>query len=657
MLREGTVIGAYVVEAALPSSGGMATVYRVRHTALRSVHALKVLHPHLAADETIQARFLEEGRIQARLQHPGVLAVTDVVNQDGVAGLVMSWLDGVDLRTRMVRGPVPLDDALRWCCAILDTLRAVHAQGVVHRDIKPSNIFLRGPEEQPVLIDFGIAKVADLRRTQTGKMLGTLGYMSPEQIQDPASIDHRTDLFAVGCVLYELASGRRAFDGGSEAQVLLAVVQGQSTPIREVSPDIPDTLAEIIHRALSTDPDDRFSDAAAFLAALQAVDTTPEPEELLPPIGAGAGTERVPEPTPAPATAEAPKPQWGLRLLLGCGLSMLALVFVCVGGWTLGGLLVDDGSPTTSRRRLAEVPPAPADPAAGAQWEVPRYPMRWVPAGRFTMGSEATEELRDRDEDAHPVTLRSGLWLGQHEVTQGLWEAVMGENPVADPDYREHQGLSLVGEQNPVMVITWCQAVHFANQMSLAYGLEPAYHLPETDPADLKREGCLAYAQEVSWDRTASGFRLPTEAEWEYAARAGTTARFGETRQRRAVCQHGNVSTAESKVRFGWGFEVFPCEDGHVGLAPVGSYAANAWGLHDMIGNAWEWCWDWKRDYPDPPRALIDPSGAETGTYRISRGGSWEEAWRYSRLANRAYWHPGDKGEFIGIRLALPAQR
>ena len=196
MLEVGDQIGMYEIEDALVGSGGMATVYRARHVSLRSAHALKILHPHLTADPALRKRFLEEGRLQASLRHPSIVRVTDVLSQDGIAGLVMDWLDGEDLGRHLSRaGTVPAATAAAWARGLLSALQYVHDEGVIHRDLKPENIFLqaRGDDLQPVLVDFGIAKVRDLRQTATGSILGTPGYMSPEQIKDPASIDHRTD--------------------------------------------------------------------------------------------------------------------------------------------------------------------------------------------------------------------------------------------------------------------------------------------------------------------------------------------------------------------------------------------------------------------------------------------------------------------------------
>jgi len=274
----GSRLGAWYDIVEPIGQGGMATVYRARHTVLDSMHAIKVLLPHLAADRDTRVRFLEEGRIQACMNHPHVLPITDLINEPGCAGLVMRWLDGSDLRGRLDAEQIRLSDALTWMQQTLSALAHVHEQGVIHRDLKPGNLFLeriRGGFHLQVM-DFGIAKVIDKQRTRTGMAMGSLCYMSPEQIQDPRSVDHRSDLFATGCILYELVCGMPAFDGETDFEVMQRITKGHyaapSGPLRDTP-----GLSETIARALAVDRAERFQSADEFTAALAAIQGTARP--------------------------------------------------------------------------------------------------------------------------------------------------------------------------------------------------------------------------------------------------------------------------------------------------------------------------------------------------------------------------------------------
>ena len=271
----GAQLGSYYRIEKQIGQGGMATVYRARHTVLDSRHAVKVLLPHLAADREVRLRFLEEGRIQASVRHPHILPVTDLINAPGCAGLVMPWLDGGDLRARLEAGPISLSDGLTWTLQILSALAYVHQQGIIHRDLKPENLFLeeiRGSEHLQVL-DFGIAKVMDKQLTRTGVTMGSLYYMSPEQIRDPRSVDHRSDLFALGAILYELVCGQPAFDGQTDFEVMTQITEGRYATDVDALTEAP-VLAGIIARALATERADRFDSADAFAAALRGIQRT-----------------------------------------------------------------------------------------------------------------------------------------------------------------------------------------------------------------------------------------------------------------------------------------------------------------------------------------------------------------------------------------------
>ncbi len=269
LLHRGEVIDRYVVECLL-GRGGMAVVYRVRHRQLGSLHALKVLTMPSAG---IRARLLQEGRAQARLNHPNVVTVTDVVEVRGAPGLVMECIEGPSLRDLLLSGPLSTGQALDLGTDIIRGVAAAHRLGLVHRDIKPGNILLAVRPDGLVakVGDFGLAKllggegVDSAARTRSGVMLGTPAYMAPEQIEDSRSVDARCDVFAIGAVLYEMVTGERAFPGESVIEIAYRICNGQLIPPSHVDPSLPEAMEAAILRALRREPSERTPDCAALL--------------------------------------------------------------------------------------------------------------------------------------------------------------------------------------------------------------------------------------------------------------------------------------------------------------------------------------------------------------------------------------------------------
>lgn len=278
MLKPGDVLeGRYVVEGSL-GDGAMASVSRVRHLALGSQHALKVLNPEIAAIAQLRERFLAEGRIQAQLRHPNIVPVTDVVTE-GAAGLIMELVEGGTLEELIANEAGRLDVATicTIMAPILDAVGEAHHHGVVHRDLKPSNILLgrtRHGHPRPMVADFGIAKVltsqlqASRSATKTGVRVGTPLYMSPEQIVNITQIDHRTDIFALGAILYELIVGHAAFDDDNEFGIMSRIVSGNYHPIPNNRPGASPELERCLRRAMATKPEERYPSCDEFLAEL-----------------------------------------------------------------------------------------------------------------------------------------------------------------------------------------------------------------------------------------------------------------------------------------------------------------------------------------------------------------------------------------------------
>jgi serine/threonine-protein kinase len=278
LLTSGAQLDSRYEVVRLIGRGAMAAVYLVRHLGLHSEHALKVLNPEFALDPDLRSRFVAEGRIQAKLSHPNIVHVTEIVTNP-VAGLVMDYVEGPSLDEHLRRlGRAPsLDEVLSLMLPVLDAVQAAHQFGVVHRDLKPENILVGlDPHGKvwPRVTDFGIAKVAGeqvgapSRRTQAGTRMGTLLYMSPEQVRGSDSLDGRSDIFALGAILYEVVTGKVAFDAPSEFDTMKHITEGEYVPAERVVGGLPPALAATIRKALAVAPEERFADCAEFRAAL-----------------------------------------------------------------------------------------------------------------------------------------------------------------------------------------------------------------------------------------------------------------------------------------------------------------------------------------------------------------------------------------------------
>ncbi len=271
-LQPGTQLGPYRIEAPL-GAGGMGEVYRARDTRLDRTVAVKVLPAEISARPEVRERFEREARTISSLSHPHICALYDVGLQDGVHYLVMEFLEGETLAQRLQRQPLPPDQVLQFGIQIADALERAHRTNIVHRDLKPGNIMLTANGVK--LLDFGLAKLVDAAiapqsgvtvlatevaqhsLTAEGTILGTLHYMAPEQLEGKHT-DARTDTFALGLVLYEMATGRKAFNGESQASLIAAIMTTQPPPLLDLQPLAPPGLDRLIRTCLAKDPEQRF---------------------------------------------------------------------------------------------------------------------------------------------------------------------------------------------------------------------------------------------------------------------------------------------------------------------------------------------------------------------------------------------------------------
>jgi serine/threonine protein kinase len=331
-LAPGTKLGPYEIESLL-GAGGMGEVYRAKDPRLGRIVAIKILPEQLANTPEARQRFEREARAVSSLSHPNICGLFDVGSQDGIEYLVMEYLEGETLAKRLEKGPLPIDQVLRIGSAISDALDKAHRKGIIHRDLKPGNVMLT--KSGPKLLDFGLAKsasevvtnsdtMATLSHTPThqpsndpltahGTILGTYQYMSPEQAEGREA-DARSDIFSLGAMLYEMATGQRAFNGKSAAGVIAAILEREVPAVSSVQPLAPAGFDRLVKKCLAKDPEERWQSAGDLAGELR----------WLAESGSQSGVS-VPLAPPPKATKFWPLAAWGLAALLG--LAALALLF------------------------------------------------------------------------------------------------------------------------------------------------------------------------------------------------------------------------------------------------------------------------------------------------------------------------------------------
>src|SRR5215469_14370866 len=283
-LASGTKLGPYEIVAPL-GAGGMGEVYRARDTRLDRTVAIKILPLHLSDNPEAKQRFDREARAISSLNHPNICTLYDIGHHDVTDFLVMEFLEGETLADRLKKGPLPPEQVLKYGIEVCEGLEKAHGSGVMHRDLKPGNIMLTKTGAK--LMDFGLAKVtptgtppssgltmtfpgpsADQPLTARGTLVGTFQYMAPEQVEGKDA-DLRSDIFALGAVLYEMATGKRAFTGKSQASIVAAILAAEPQPISTVQPMSPPALDRVVKICLAKEPDERWQTAHDVKLQLQ----------------------------------------------------------------------------------------------------------------------------------------------------------------------------------------------------------------------------------------------------------------------------------------------------------------------------------------------------------------------------------------------------
>ena len=362
MLKPGTVLGNYEIVSCV-GAGGMGVVYRGRHVKLGHDVALKVLLPNLSQSEKVRVRFQQEAYVQANLKHPSIVRAMDVVEQGETLTIVMDWVDGPSLEEHIGEqgGRLPLHRLWQVMGPVMDAIQFAHERGVVHRDLKPGNILLERVRgiETPKVLDFGIAKILATEGaglTRPGAVMGTPSYMSPEQLRGETNVDHRSDIYALGAVVHQVATGCLPFEETSDYQTTFRVLSGERPePASQLVSELPARLDAVIDRAMAFDRDDRYDSVSALQADMKAVveswtpaagATGPPPRPSTPRTvleRSAAGMSGIAAPTVfesgLPETPSAwmaaekhriPRPRWIVPVVVLGGISLFAVVFIAL---------------------------------------------------------------------------------------------------------------------------------------------------------------------------------------------------------------------------------------------------------------------------------------------------------------------------------------
>lgn len=681
--------------------GGMADVYIAEDVDLHRRVALKVMLDVLATDDSFVQRFRREARTVAQLEHPNIVQIYSTgLTPLGQPYLAMQFIDGSSLSEKLKQFAadgklVPTEQALMIVRQIANALGVAHRAGVVHRDLKPGNILIR-TDGTPVLVDLGIAAVkGGPKLTQTGNLIGTPNYMSPEQVRGQ-ELDGRSDLYSLGVILYELLSGKRPFDAPESIAILHKHVYEAPEPLQNLRRDLSLATLEVVNTSLAKDPNDRYQNAAQMVAAIDRAMTAesggapvrqttvwlpnPNDSDFISRDRVAFQPTGFPTPTPAgrgAARKMSPALVGGLLVvvvLIAAGLFFLfgggeesdgqGETAVAVNGSgatlivptrneeptlatsTLGPTLTSlPPQPTATNTifpTLTPLPPVTESPAPATNTPPPSatptvaFPatytgrdgklMRLVPAGEFIMGSTQTQvetavtlcrASPDRDscvfgEFASEMPQRevfvSPFYMDETEVTNNEYRACVSANFCNPPDAGSG---------------TYSRSSYYDRPS--AFGNYPVVFVSWGDARDY-----------CSW----AGKRLPTEAEWEKAARGadGRTYPWGNT---------FDTSRANTEDR------------GSEAITAVGQYPSGAspYGLLDMAGNVWEYVNDWfDPDYyasapdADPPGPNASPSGE-----KVLRSGSYANYQHYARVANRGSVTATSSTQFRGFRCVIDA--
>ena len=618
--------------------GGMGSVWRAKNH-FGELGALKLMLPHLVSNDRLIQRFQLEIRAIKKIRHPNVVAMSDWGRdrrQERARWyFVTDFIQGKPLSKMLQdRRELGLEELKEMFIQIALGLHAAHAEGVIHRDIKPGNIMIRS-DGSPVIIDFGIARqLEDPSMTQTHERVLTLQFASPEQLYGEP-VGPQSDVFSLAATL------GFCFSPDPKRQ------RPQFEPDK-----VPEAFHYILEKSLSYKAEHRPQDMEEFANLLKQVEFNngvivnfPRRSDPTGAVGlAGLSDDHafVPGQSAQPNQAKLKDPGPSIELS-----SLRDEVFHYHGpegqqklplhqivelikasprgrhlvwkkGWSewrpwFKLKILKDYVQALKESQTQQVNSASLAPFSKHTISVQGqdYTMVALPPGSFWMGNQNVDAESD-EKPRHRVTITRGFMIGDSQLTQEFFEAVGGHNP---SQYKQ--------TGHPVERVSWLDVIRWCNQLSEQQGLKPAYTIMSGGEADLPK---------VLWNQLTDGYRLPTEAEWEYAARAGANFTYAGSNRPDEVAWFGSSRRREGQRTY-----------------QVKGKQPNGWGLYDMSGNIWEWCWGDMREYTTED--VTDPIGSTDTGYSICRGGSNYLDARQTRCSYRMRYATSYRSLFVGFRL------
>lgn len=703
-------------------AGGMGQVFKAEHRRMQRIVAIKMLPADTMKNPAVVARFEREVKAAAKLSHPNIVAAYDADEANGVHFLVMEYVEGSDLSALVKKeGPLPLEQALNCIWQAAQGLDAAHAEGVVHRDIKPGNLLLDKKGTVKIL-DMGLARFGgdgggNTDLTSTGNVMGTVDYMAPEQAVNTKTADGRADIYSLGCSLYYLLAGKAIYEGDTLVAKLLAHREKPIPSIRTVRPEVPAEVESILTRMVAKTVEERYQTMREVATALQRWgspdDRKPQPKRS--PGSSSADTLALDffkdisiDADPLVARPKAPSNNSSVHpnrknLVIGgaaigalCVLAILVVVFQSLTAAPQGesgkslqskgkpavteaaepartpaqqtdglrakprGSLADGPKPlalhtdvTQSRKRQQEwadylnLPVAYTNPIG--------MELVLVPPGEFAMGSNDPES-QEREKPVHNVRITRPFYIGEYPVTLAQFtQFVDATRHRTDGEARKggYAGWSLKnGTLTQVQDVDW---------KSPGFDQSPRHPVVMVSPIDAR-----AYCQWAA-QKTGERLRLPTEAEWEYAARGPASFKYpwgniwNET-----LANHADRTLRASGLSFRHtdldltlrypGYERNDSgnqADGYARTSPVGAFKNACWcGAFDLSGNVWQWCADLMDDNYYASSPGTDPPGPASGG-ATRRGGSWLNDSVNCRATQRFAASPDERDTMTGFRVVM----